>query len=444
MKRISFFTLGCKLNQYETEALVEEFEREGFEIVPFGEPTDICVVNTCTVTSKSDCRSRQILRKIKNVSPYSTVIATGCYAQRNPELLANMESVDLVVGMNRKSDLMNIVRKYPNGPDKIIGAFEDIPGQIDKFRVKSFRDHTRAFLKIQDGCNRNCSYCVVRIVRGPSRSKDFEAIIDEALSLKDMGYREVVLTGVHIGDYGLDTGESELLDLMEALEEMEGEMRFRLSSLDPMEISPDMVSFLKKSRKFCRHVHISVQSGDDSILKTMNRSYSESDIKDTVTRLQREIPGIAIGADFIVGFPGESEESFLKTYRLVVDLPFSYLHVFRFSPREGTSAAGMGGQVTPIAKKERSSRLIELGKAKREKFISSFIDRELETIVESKDHSSDTFSGLTDNYIKVICKENSGTTKKGMLAKVRIERVLNFKQACGTIVSDRMFDCEKS
>jgi len=441
-RRVSFFTLGCKLNQYETEALMEEFEGEGFEIVPFGEPADICIVNTCTVTSKSDYRSRQALRRARKVSPNSIVVATGCYAQREPDLLAGMGDVDLVVGIRRKDELIDIIRSYPDNSSKITGVSEDIPWRMDRLRVKTFREHTRAFLKIQDGCDRNCSYCAVRLVRGPSRSKELGQVVAEAISLRDMGYREISLTGVHIGDYGLDLGGVDLLSLMEALEGVDGELRFRLSSLDPIEVSPDVISFLKRSRKFCRHVHLSIQSGNDRILRLMNRPYSRSDIADAVTQLYREIPGVAIGADFIVGFPTEGEEDFLDTCRLVEELPFSYLHVFRFSPREGTAASAMDGQIPSGIKKERSARLIELGKDKRKEFISSFIGGELEAIIVSKDPREGTLSGLTDNYIKVICDDNPRVAE-GMLSKVKIERVLDFKRAYGRIAGDEVLNREK-
>jgi threonylcarbamoyladenosine tRNA methylthiotransferase MtaB len=424
-KTVSFYTLGCKLNQYETEGMREAFRKRGVRIVPFGEPSDICVVHTCTVTQRTDSQCRQALRRAARVSKDGLVVATGCYAQTNPEKLAQIEGVGLVVGTAGKAELPDLIERVLDGGPKIAIGPRDELRRFAEWDVRGLSGHTRALLKIQDGCNQFCSYCIVPFARGPSRSRALENVLREAKQLVEAGYREIVLTGVHIAKYGLDLSPSlNLLDVLERLEGLEGLERFRLSSIACSDFSEHWIDFIARSKKVCRHAHISLQSGDDEILRQMNRSYGADARHEVISLLHKRIPGIALGADVIAGFPGESELQFERTRGLIEKLPLSYLHVFPFSKRPGTKAAGMKNQVPERVKKERAALLRGIGEAKRRAFAEQFVGQTLPVLFEGRrDRKTGLLTGLSDNYIRIMAEGEDAWM--GRIIDVRLKGVVN-------------------
>lgn len=426
--RASFYTLGCKLNQYDTEALREAFAADGYQIVPFGEPADVCVVNTCTVTGKSDFQSRQALRRAVRSSPTATVAAVGCYAQVAPGTLARIPGVDLVVGTWNRDHVVEWVK---SPPDKATAVAEPIPGAWQEEGVSCFGSHTRAFVKIQEGCDARCAFCIVPAARGPSRSRPFADAVEECRALVRRGHCEIVLAGTHLGAY-LDGGKR-LVDVVEALEEMDGLTRYRLSSIEPQEISGAMIGVLARSAKFCRHLHIPLQSGSDPILRAMGRKYTAAQYEALLGELSERMPQIRLGADVLVGFPGERLEDFEDTHCLVEQSPISHLHVFQYSARAGTRAARMGGQIDPKIKKERSALLRGLGERKARAFVEAHVGRTFRVLVEKRrDRAMGLLTGLTDNYIRVLCEGPDSMMER--LVHVRLDRAEG-GHALGTVLA---------
>jgi threonylcarbamoyladenosine tRNA methylthiotransferase MtaB len=411
MATVAIATLGCKVNQFESEALMASLEERGYSLVPFGEGADITIINTCTVTQRADFQSRQMVRRALRYNPNSLVIVTGCYSQVAPETIAKMSGVQYILGNAEKAripDLLPLMQKVEL-PQIQVGDiqketfFSDIP-------LHSFHRHTRAFLKIQEGCDARCSYCIVPYARGRSRSLSSERVIEHLRVLKERDFKEVVLTGIHLGSYGLDlTPPFPLEKLLRRLEEEETPHRIRLSSIEPLDFSADLKSFLSQSKKVCPHLHIPVQSGDDEILKRMNRNYDRSFLFDLIQELHRRIPKLSIGADVIVGFPGETEEKFRKTYELIESLPFSYLHIFPFSKRKGTPASQFPHGVDVGKIKKRAEILRDLGKQKRQSFYRQFLLQELNVLVEDrKEKETGRWKGFSRNYIPVLITPKNG------------------------------------
>jgi threonylcarbamoyladenosine tRNA methylthiotransferase MtaB len=411
MATVAIATLGCKVNQFESEALMASLEERGYSLVPFGEGADITIINTCTVTQRADFQSRQMVRRALRYNPNSLVIVTGCYSQVAPETIAKMSGVQYILGNAEKAripDLLPLMQKVEL-PQIQVGDiqketfFSDIP-------LHSFHRHTRAFLKIQEGCDARCSYCIVPYARGRSRSLSSERVIEHLRVLKERDFKEVVLTGIHLGSYGLDlTPPFPLEKLLRRLEEEETPHRIRLSSIEPLDFSADLKSFLSQSKKVCPHLHIPVQSGDDEILKRMNRNYDRSFLFDLIQELHRRIPKLSIGADVIVGFPGETEEKFRKTYELIESLPFSYLHIFPFSKRKGTPASQFPHGVDVGKIKKRAEILRDLGKQKRQSFYRQFLLQELNVLVEDrKEKETGRWKGFSRNYIPVLIVPKNG------------------------------------
>ena len=429
-RRASLYTLGCKLNQYETRGLEEVFRREGFEIVPFGDEADVSVVNTCTVTGRTDRQCRQALRRARRCSPNAVVVALGCYAQVAARRLLEMPEVDLVVGTGGKNDLIGRVQELMQGTlnrsEGISRAYVSPREELTRFEeqtLTAFGDRTRAIVKVQEGCDHFCTYCVVPIARGPSRSRPLTSAIDEVQRLTQRGHREIVLSGVRLGAYGEDLPEPlTLLDLVHSVNRVEELGRFRLSSIEPWELPEQLIRFLVGAEKFCRHLHLPLQSGDDDILRRMGRPYSASEYQKQVRRIADELPDLAVGADVIVGFPGESEEAFRRTYRLIEHLPLTYLHVFPFSPRPDTAAARMSGRVSPEEKRRRGEVLRELGRQKARAFRASLVGRRAQVVLEGRrDASTGALIGLTDTYVRVLC--DGPDRWMGHLAEVEVERM---------------------
>jgi threonylcarbamoyladenosine tRNA methylthiotransferase MtaB len=405
MTTVSITTLGCKVNQFESEALMASLEQRGYDLVPFGEGADITIINTCTVTQRADFQSRQMVRRAFRRNPKSIIIVTGCYSQVDPEAIARIEGAKYLLGNKEKEQIPDLLPLIQKGdlPRIQVGDiqketfFSDIP-------LHSFYRHTRAFLKIQDGCDARCSYCIVPYARGRSRSLPPRKIIEHLRVLKEKDFKEVVLTGIHVGSYGLDLiPPSPLEKLLRQIEEEETPQRIRLSSIEPLDFSTDLISVLLQSRKVCPHLHIPIQSADDEILKMMNRNYNRSSLSDLIQELHQRIPEVSIGADVIVGFPGETEEKFQHTCRLIESLPFSYLHVFPFSKRKGTPASKFSQVVDEREIKKRAEVMRRLGRQKRQTFYRQFLHKELDVVVEDRrERGTGRWKGFSRNYIPVL------------------------------------------
>lgn len=409
--RIAFTTLGCKINQYETDNLRQELVSKGNTVVPFDSEADVYIINTCSVTAKSDYQCRQVIRSTVKRGQGARVVVTGCYASTRPDEIGKISGVGLVIHNRDKASIPDQVMKMP--APVVQGASCEI------LLKKSLKARTRGFLKIQDGCDNRCTYCIVPLARGGSRSVRQTDVLREYERLTETGCPEVVLSGIHIGTYGADlTPKTSLTDLIRALIERGGP-RLRLSSIEPNEITPEIIGFL--GHRLCRHLHIPLQSGGDQILASMNRNYSAGFYEELIERIAGQVPGIAIGADVMVGFPGEGEREFENTYNLIQRSPLTHLHVFSYSPRPGTPAAQMEKQVPETVKKTRSEALRELGAAKNLEFRRKLVGATVKIVLEDKQNmNTNMLTGLSDNYIRVSV---SGA-KKGDIGKeisVRIE-----------------------
>ena len=411
MTTISVATLGCKVNQFESEALIDALERKGYALIPLEEGADITIINTCTVTHRADFQSRQIVRRAFRSNPNSLIIVTGCYPQVEPDAFIKMKEVRYLLGNGEKNQIPDLLPLMQKGefPRVQVGDIQK-ETLFSETPFHSFHRHTRAFLKIQDGCNAYCSYCIVPHARGRSRSLHPERVVENLKIFKKKGFKEVVLTGIHLGAYGLDLNPPFPLEkLIKQLEGEETPHRIRLSSIEPGDFSPELIFTLSQSNKICPHLHIPIQSGDDEILKKMNRGYNHSFLSDLIQELHLRIQKLSIGADVIVGFPGETEEKFQHTYGLVESLPFSYLHVFPFSRRKGTPASQFPKGVDEEAIKKRAESMRELGKQKRQAFYRQFLNQELSVLVEDrKEKETGRWKGLSRNYIPVLITDKNG------------------------------------
>jgi len=398
-------TLGCKINHSDAASLKAELVAQGHEIVSFYEAADVYIIQTCTVTQKTDYQSRQLIRRATTKNPQAQIIVTGCYAQVSPESLKAIAGVDYVVGVSEREKIPSIVdRRKKIKEARIFSSPMENGRPFADERLPLFSGRTRAYLKVQDGCNSFCSYCIVPYARGRNRSLPLEQSLWKARQLSAMGFKEIVLTGIHLGTYGEDLAPPlSLLDLLQAVERESQDIRLRLSSIEPGEFSLPLIEFLSESRKICPHLHIPLQSGDDGILRRMNRNYSAAFFEDLVNHLSQAIPGLAIGVDVIGGFPGEKEEAFANTINLIQKLPIAYLHVFPFSKRKGTPAENFSAQVPPQLIKTRCQTLREIGEKKRHLFYNSFSGGKLMVLVESKkDRESGMLKGYSRNYIPVL------------------------------------------
>ena len=437
-------TVGCKLNQYEGEGIAELLENDGFDIVPFSETADVYVVNTCTVTMRSDYRSRQMLRRASRINPSAVLIATGCYAQREPERLAEMPEVDIVVGNSDKAAIPQLAAEHlalkpSQRPIQAEGARLSLtvvrPLTVDHFEpldIIRFRGHTRAFLKIQEGCNRRCTYCAVPDARGPSRSRPLAEVLTQTRTLAENGYREVVLTGVHIGAY--DSDGMRLSHLLRKLVTVDGLDRIRLGSIEPLELTHELADTIVELDAVCDHLHVPLQSGSDDVLAAMRRGHSASEYEQIVRRVTDRLPHVGLGADVMVGFPGETEADFSATIDLIERLPFTYLHVFAYSPRTGTPAAELTESLSGVRKKERSRTLKELSAQRSLAFRTTLLGSELEVLVEKGERGGRALlTGLSDNYIRV--EMEGPESLKNHFVRVLVESV-DGERTRGTMIRD--------
>jgi threonylcarbamoyladenosine tRNA methylthiotransferase MtaB len=404
MRSVAFVTIGCKLNQFETEQMREAVEETGHSVCLPTERADVYVINTCTVTSKSDYRSRQAIRRAVKINPEATVVVTGCYAQLAPEEIAEIGGVDAVIGNAEKDRVTQYVMLGKQKHPVIEVTDSRAPHRIDSpRRLHGFGKYTRAFVKVQDGCDNRCSYCAVPLARGPSRSKRWEDVAAEIGVLVAEGYKEVVLTGVHLGSYGRDLApQDSLAGLLRKIAEAGVLERVRLSSIEPTDFSDGLIDLLADPGvKICSHVHVPLQSGDDRILTMMGRHYDRRFYSSLIHRIAERVPLCGIGADVMVGFPGEDRGAFANTRDLLEDIPVTYLHVFSFSPRYGTEAAGMNGRVPPEEKKHRSAVLREIGHRKSLEFRKSLEGTTLDVLILGSTRSRHV-TGLSGNYVKAF------------------------------------------
>lgn len=407
-KRVAFFTVGCRLNQYETQAMAESLERKGFKRVDFSQAADLYLINTCTVTAQSDYSSRQAVYRAHRRSPHARILLTGCYAQLQPEFLKNLAGVSLVVGNEQKKNMAQIVTALLNNEEIDLRTSQWEGFELE---VSDHFKHTRALVKIQDGCNDSCSYCVVPRARGKERSRKVELILTEIQNLKRDGFKEVVLTGVHVGKFKKDG--INLSQLTKEILENTGIERIRFSSIQPKELTPELVDLISSQKRICSHLHIPLQSGDDRILKAMKRNYSVAYYKNLVEMLKGKSPNMCIGADVIVGFPGEKDREFEDTCEYIESIPLSYLHVFSYSDREKTASSLLPDKIDPRIIHKRSEILREIGRKKWEIFLNSFVRKELEILVEKKGNKkTKKLVGLSDNYIRVLLDGDNSLVNK--------------------------------
>ena len=433
--KIAMATLGCKTNQSDAASLASELVFQGHEIVPFREAADVYIIHTCTVTQKTDYQSRQLIRRSIAGNPGAQVIVTGCYAQVSPEPLLSIAGVDFVVGVGERGKIPGILgSKTERKEIRLLSSSVEDERCFDDTRLPLFAERTRAYLKVQDGCNSFCSYCIVPYARGRNRSLPLERAISKARDLSSQGFKEIILTGIHLGTYGGDLVPAHsLLHLVRALEGENMDFRVRLSSVEPTEFTPALIDFLAGAKRVCPHLHIPLQSGDDGILQRMNRNYSSALFEALVNHLVQAIPDLAIGLDVIAGFPGEDEKAFENTANLIAKLPIAYLHVFPFSARKGTPAAGFSGQVPSGVIKVRGQALRELGEKKRRLFYGVFRGRNLKVLVESKkDRESGMLKGYSGNYIPVLVQ--AGDEHINREVEVRVTEVFG-ENVSGEILS---------
>lgn len=416
-KTFSILTLGCKVNQYESEAMSELFESRGYRQVENDDFSDVYIVNTCTVTNLSDRKSRQFIRKSKKINPNSVVAVVGCYSQVSPEEVKSIEGVDVVVGTTERNRIVDLIEESKKNNEKI-NIVKDLKNVREFANTTNFdsNNRTRAYMKVQDGCNRFCTYCIIPFARGPIRSRTIEDSVREARTLADRGFKEIVLTGIHIGSFGMDLGDMRLIDLIEAIAEVDGIERIRLSSVEPIIITDDFMERAVKTGKLCDHFHLSLQSGSNNILKAMNRRYTREDYIEKANIIRKYMPHAGLTTDIIVGFPGESQEDFEDSMNIVKEVGFSRIHVFKYSKRKNTKAAVMKNQIDGNVKKERSEKLIALGEEYQEIFERENMKTTQSVLFEEK-HDG-VYYGYTTNYIRVKAKSEEDLTNK--IKKVKI------------------------
>lgn len=437
MATVAFHTLGCKVNYYETEAIWQLFQKAGYEKVSFDQMADVYVINTCTVTNTGDRKSRQVIRRAIRQNPDAVICVTGCYAQTSPQEVEAIPGVDIVIGTEGRAKLVQYVEQFRREREPI-----NVVGNIMKARtfeeldVPVFSERTRAYLKIQEGCNNFCTFCIIPWARGLLRSRKPENVLNQARRLVAAGYKEIVLTGIHTAGYGEDLEDYSFAQLLWELEQVEGLHRLRISSIEASQITDEVLDVLQRSSKVCRHLHIPLQAGDDTILKRMRRKYTTQEFKAKIDEVRDALPNFALTSDVIVGFPGETDEQFERTYQFINELRFAELHVFPYSPRSGTPAARMPDQVDPEVKQERVQRLIALSEQLSRSYAAQFKGEIMEVIPEQlyqEDGETGRLVGYSDNYLKVVFKGEEGML--GQLIKVQIDQT-GYPYNFGTIVSE--------
>lgn len=405
--KVAFATLGCRVNQYESEAMTEKFIREGYEISDFDGFSDVYVINTCTVTNMGDKKSRQMIGRARRNNENAIIAVVGCYAQIATQEVSDIQGVDVVLGSRNKGDIVYWVNRSREEKKQVVEVSDVLKNKVfEDLNINEYQDRTRAFLKIQDGCNRFCSYCLIPYARGAVCSKTPEKIISEVKELAANGFKEILLSGIHIASFGLDLeGNWDLVKILEEVDKVPGIERIRIGSIDPTFFTEGVIEKIMSLKKLCPHFHLSLQSGCNETLKRMNRRYTAQEYKTVVDNLRQNINGVSITTDIIVGFPGETQEEFDETYAFLKDIELSKMHIFKYSPRKGTKAAQIKEQIQGNIKEERSHKLIELNNTLEKKYMDRFTNSCMKVLYEQKvSGSADEFEGYTDNYIKVISK----------------------------------------
>ena len=421
LKRISVYTLGCKVNQYESEEIENELIKLGFTLVPHNEVADIYVINTCSVTSKADYQSKQVIRRLAKINPHAMLIVTGCYAETFPDELRTIEGVTAVIGNHDKQTIATIIKNHVSYPSQSENKSDNMCKKPLNISQERHNKRTRGLLRIQNGCDLYCTYCIVPFARGRLSSLPPHTVIDELIRYHQNGYHEVVLTGINLGKYGIDLpSPTSLGTLLDEIAKLDLDMRVRLSSLEPQYLSKDLLTSIKRFKNTCKHLHIPVQSGDDFVLKMMGRTYTRSFVRDLIWDVAQSIKDICIGVDVIVGFPGEGEVEFWNTYRLLEELPTAYFHVFPFSPRRKTRAYEFPCKVDGKVKRQRAKILRELGAKKRKAFYETLIGKKTQVIFETN-MKGRFWKGLSDNYVPVIVESHK--LRNNIKASVIIDNV---------------------
>ncbi|WP_458406788.1 tRNA (N(6)-L-threonylcarbamoyladenosine(37)-C(2))-methylthiotransferase MtaB [Anaerotignum sp.] len=423
MKKAASFALGCKVNQYESEAIAELFQEKGYEIVGIDEEADVYVINTCTVTNFGDKKSRQLIRKVKRQNENAIVAVVGCYAQTAPQELMKVEGVNLVIGTKDRAQIVEMVENYKteNGVENHVS---DIMKErvFEPLSIQKLANRTRAYLKIQDGCSQYCSYCIIPYARGPIRSRDPQDVLAEVKRLAENGFKEVVLTGIHVASYGKDRHDTSLLEILRQVHEVEGIERIRFSSIEPNVVTEEFAQAIADMPKVCDHFHLSLQSGCDKTLKEMNRKYDTEKYRQAAATLRKYLPEVALTTDIIAGFPGETEEDFQASYDFAKEMGFAKIHAFPYSPKRGTPAAARKDQLLNAVKAERSHRLIELSDKMADEFIQAYVGKEVEVLYE-RAIGEGVYEGHTTNYIKV--KGTSDKDLTNVICKTKITKAEN-------------------
>lgn len=421
MKTVAFITLGCKVNQYETNAMSQKLIEEGYKIVEHTQKADIYIINTCTVTNMSDRKSRQMIRRAKEINPEAIIIAVGCYVQVAKKEIEKIKEIDLALGNEEKVDIVKycneIIQK--NKKEEIADVMQS--RKFAEFGETSYTEKTRAVIKVQDGCDRFCSYCIIPYARGRVRSREPEHIIKEIKQIANEGIKEVVITGIHIASYGKDFKKDyKLIDLLEEINKIDGIERIRLGSIEPLLITEEFVQRLVKLEKICEQFHLSLQSGCDETLKRMNRRYTTQQFEEIVKRLRKAYDNVNLTTDIIVGFPGETEEEFAKTYKFLEKIKFYKMHIFKYSPRKGTRAEQMTQQIEPQLKEERSKKLIELSDKNEKEYNSEYVGKRVEVLWEEQ--KNEIYKGHTKNYVLVEMEAKPSENKENVIESVQISQ----------------------
>ena len=433
---VAFATLGCRVNHYETEAMTEKFLREGYEITEFDNFADVYVINTCSVTNMSDKKSRQIIGRARRKNENAVIAAVGCYSQVSPDEVSKIDGVDVVLGTRNKGDVVYYVNKAKDEGKMQVAVGEVLKNKtFEELNIEEYQDKTRAFLKIQDGCNRFCTYCLIPYTRGRTCSKDPDKVLEEIKRLEEHGFKEIILSGIHTASYGVDLeGEVTLISLLQEIEKLDGIERVRIGSIEPSFFTDEVIEKMRHMKKLCPQFHLSLQSGCDETLKRMNRRYTAKEYEEAVYKIRENLKDASITTDVIVGFPGETDEEFNETYKFLERIKLTKTHIFKFSPRKGTKAENMPNQVDGTIKENRSKALIELNNKNEGEFSESLVRREMDVLVEKElNEKPGYFEGYTRNYVRVVF-ESEKSDIIGKIVKCKIEEA-NGDYVSGKILS---------
>lgn len=433
---VAFATLGCRVNHYETEAMTEKFLREGYEITEFDNFADVYVINTCSVTNMSDKKSRQIIGRARRKNENAVIAAVGCYSQVSPDEVSKIDGVDVVLGTRNKGDVVYYVNKAKDEGKMQVAVGEVLKNKtFEELNIEEYQDKTRAFLKIQDGCNRFCTYCLIPYTRGRTCSKDPDKVLEEIKRLEEHGFKEIILSGIHTASYGVDLeGDVTLISLLQEIEKLDGIERVRIGSIEPSFFTDEVIEKMRHMKKLCPQFHLSLQSGCDETLKRMNRRYTAKEYEEAVYKIRENIKDASITTDVIVGFPGETDEEFNETYKFLERIKLTKTHIFKFSPRKGTKAENMPNQVDGTIKEKRSKALIELNNKNEGEFSESLVRREMDVLVEKElNEKPGYFEGYTRNYVRVVF-ESEKSDIIGKIVECKIEEA-NGDYVSGKILS---------